>query len=1365
MKNNIMRLTCIFVLLAVVAQFASSYPFPFGLDGTVFDRSASAQAPSFVTINFTNLNSGYFISGHIGQGKNTGKYSVSFPAQAGDEVLIIASSGYSEANRTIILNASSMHNINLYLDISIQNIAPIITTSPITNATESLLYFYDVDAIDENNDLLTYMLLVYPDNMTINQSSGIITWLPDKDQTGQNDVVVAVSDSLINTTQFFSIYVEAINHVPQIIGTTCMNATVGILYTCSILAKDLDNDPIQYSIIESPQNLSINIATGNLSYLPSIEDVGENNVTVNAYDGKNSSYVTFQIYVSEKENSAPYFTTFPATSVLEDFLYYYDADAYDLDNDLISYSLEKSPSGMEIDSMNGIISWTSLNENVGINEVTIIADDSNGGIAKQSYNLTVINVNDAPVITSQPLKKASLLRLYSYYVKAIDPDNDRITYKLLEAPRGMRINKLTGRILWLPVNPFYDSVSVRIQASDGQEETVQSFVITVDVTLKNLFLFRTFSVFAAPESIISVDEDFSQTVRFTPNDVIDKIIIETNDNTSEIGIIIDSDELRPDKISVSPDIFVYRYLDISSEDLGDDESARINFVSIKSYFKISKEWLNKYNINKESISLYSYSSGTWNKKELNYQAENSDYFFFESTLDSLGIFAIGSYTLPDVSLLSPAITNENLIITPTVFVAGNVFYKDNKTLSSPISFTVKNKKTAAAYSGYTTGPGNIKSFYSAKINAEKGDRITLEFRDGMQKKEVEVLITGDYLNQDIYLDYSKSGLENKKIIGAFSILSLFVILIAVIIMAIKNKRPKFLLLSLILYSLLILPCLRADPPTPHPLQGFVFSSNGIAQVPIGTPVRATDIVNSYTILIYTSGPPIPGLGGFYGVTINGVTGDTIVVRAWNTTNYGETYKTLALTTTYINVTLNRTRPSEASVRIIVPANNTEVLSDFNVTANVTILGGNGVNCNATVSFSKPGIFIAIPSYTITLGNINFGNSQIAVFNISVNGTGSSDINVFAQCASDLLNLENKSSATVYNITSIDLAPPQISIISPQNNSRLNNPVSFFYSVTDASEISNCTIFVNGLEQDTIESPQKTVILNFTIDITTKENDWQINCTDAVELTGATGRYNLTINDLPRINSVSMNNPINLVAALDTFVSCNGTVFDNDGISDITSINATFFNADMGLTNISADNSSTHYTNSSCVLTSFDSKNAGFNCTFALKYYSLNGTWQCNPFVLDIINASNSTILNVTLNELIAISIEPSILNYGNLKVDQESSDIIANITNYGNIQTDLQFFGYANSENDNLSMTCETGIIPLSYQRYSLSAWEVFTDMLLLGGRLSPNAVDLNISVQDTAEQSSKQLYWKLKIPFNTMGTCNGKVVFMAVSG
>jgi len=90
------------------------------------------------------------------------------------------------------------------------NSAPVLDSTPPTSVKVEYPYTYDVKATDLEDDVLTYSLLTFPEGMTIDSSTGVITWTPTKEQIGGNEVTVKVEDKWRWDTQAFLVKVSEI---------------------------------------------------------------------------------------------------------------------------------------------------------------------------------------------------------------------------------------------------------------------------------------------------------------------------------------------------------------------------------------------------------------------------------------------------------------------------------------------------------------------------------------------------------------------------------------------------------------------------------------------------------------------------------------------------------------------------------------------------------------------------------------------------------------------------------------------------------------------------------------------------------------------------------------------------------------------------------------------------------------------------------------------------------------------------------------------------------------------------------------------------------------------------------------------------
>ena len=116
-------------------------------------------------------------------------------------------------------------------------------------------------------------------------------------------------------------------------------------------------------------------------------------------------------------NQLPTIVSSPSTSGTEGSPYSYDVDATDPDGDVPTYSLDLAPAGMTIDPVSGIVQWTPTGTQLGPNDVTVRADDGNGGVDTQSFSIDVAAANQLPTIVSSPSTSGTEGSPYSYDVR------------------------------------------------------------------------------------------------------------------------------------------------------------------------------------------------------------------------------------------------------------------------------------------------------------------------------------------------------------------------------------------------------------------------------------------------------------------------------------------------------------------------------------------------------------------------------------------------------------------------------------------------------------------------------------------------------------------------------------------------------------------------------------------------------------------------------------------------------------------------------------------------------------------------------------------------------------------------------------
>jgi len=160
--------------------------------------------------------------------------------------------------------------------------------------------------------------------------------------------------------------------------------------------------------------------------------------------------------------------------------YLYPVRAVDADGDPLTYSLVESPVGAAIDATSGRITWTP--PAAGVYRFVVRADDGRGGRDSQEYDVIVTTgaPNEPPTITSAAPEQATGNLPFDYPVTAIDPDGDRLSYFLTQAPAGMAIDGDTGLVMWTPTTQQIGTHEVTVRVLDGRGgAATQTFTLSV----------------------------------------------------------------------------------------------------------------------------------------------------------------------------------------------------------------------------------------------------------------------------------------------------------------------------------------------------------------------------------------------------------------------------------------------------------------------------------------------------------------------------------------------------------------------------------------------------------------------------------------------------------------------------------------------------------------------------------------------------------------------------------------------------------------------------------------------------------------------------------------------------------------------
>ena len=182
-------------------------------------------------------------------------------------------------------------NIEANITIQADNDAPIITSTAPTTATEHQPYIYNPTADDPEGGTLTWSLIKGPSGMSINSSSGSISWTPGERVAPSVNVTIRATDDGVPQQygeQNYTITVTSVNDDPYFTDPKPGNVTVGLgtIYEVSLTADDPEGDDVTITLNNPPQGMSYNSITGKVTWNVDRMSVipGAYNITANVDD-------------------------------------------------------------------------------------------------------------------------------------------------------------------------------------------------------------------------------------------------------------------------------------------------------------------------------------------------------------------------------------------------------------------------------------------------------------------------------------------------------------------------------------------------------------------------------------------------------------------------------------------------------------------------------------------------------------------------------------------------------------------------------------------------------------------------------------------------------------------------------------------------------------------------------------------------------------------------------------------------------------------------------------------------------------------------------------------------------------------------
>jgi len=429
---------------------------------------------------------------------------------------------------------------NFTLTVQDANDPPSITSTDLTSTYEDALYKvqYNVTDIDKGDKFTWHLSTSAPGWLSIGSTTGVLSGVPTNDNVGKCWVNVTVSDkAMAYAFHNFTLTVINTNDAPAITSVPLQEVDIHDIYRYDVNASDVDvSDGLNYSLDKAPLNMTIDRATGLITWKPVLQQEGANPVIVNVSDGH--VFVTQTFTITMVVTWSPEVTLVgPAdgsqlTSTMQRLVWTWkDQDSTNVFFDVylgkVQADVKAMASSVRIAHMLITPNYMVTNLETGATYYwTVIPSDGKnlGTCTNGVWSFTVASTatnNREPVITSTPIGYAEVGEKYGYNVEASDDDiGDVLTFSLSQRPDGMVIDQQTGVISWTPTMSQLGEQSVTVAVSDGKASKTQIFKITVTRSTHN----HRPAIQPIPDSTITVGDEFQSQVMANDVDAGDQLI-------------------------------------------------------------------------------------------------------------------------------------------------------------------------------------------------------------------------------------------------------------------------------------------------------------------------------------------------------------------------------------------------------------------------------------------------------------------------------------------------------------------------------------------------------------------------------------------------------------------------------------------------------------------------------------------------------------------------------------------------------------------------------------------------------------------------------------------------------------------------
>ncbi len=269
------------------------------------------------------------------------------------------------------------------------------------------------------------------------------------------------------------------NYPPEFTEVPTQSTIEDTSFDVELSATDINDDELTFDVSSASDGLSASVSGATLTVSPDENFFGEGSVTASVYDGENTVTTSFSVTVTPV-NDEPAISEVADVTFPEGDTASLTISVSDVDNAMNELSVTATTTNTELGMTlsDKEISFTPDENYFGQGVVTVTVSDGDKQ-SSLSFNVTITNVNDEPVLLTEPHQTLTEDTPLTLTLTAVDLDGDALTYSILANRLGVSATITGAELTITPDENFNGSSTVTVIVSDGLADSGTAISLTV----------------------------------------------------------------------------------------------------------------------------------------------------------------------------------------------------------------------------------------------------------------------------------------------------------------------------------------------------------------------------------------------------------------------------------------------------------------------------------------------------------------------------------------------------------------------------------------------------------------------------------------------------------------------------------------------------------------------------------------------------------------------------------------------------------------------------------------------------------------------------------------------------------------------